>query len=287
MNLQVVGPNFGQCPETGLNLSENSALIARLAQTPDVLKDAWAVRHRAYASHGYIDPREDCLFSDPCDHFPTTTVTVLYKDERPVGTVRICLHAPDSFDDETSTLPAMEVFGPEIANLMIPGAGVSRRPRIVEIMRLATDPSVTGQRDVALALFMAAGYVMWHLQVNGAVCAVRRHHIPIYRRLGFEQITDARPYPKLKFETALMARMAASTEALRDAMPMLPVSPDDALYEDFVAGLPVPMFDSTRSPESVRRSLVATPRPTPVSPVRLMPAASARPAVREREKLAA
>lgn len=269
----------------GIFAGDDSDLVARLALTPRVLQDAWSVRHAAYASHGFIDAREDGLFMDPCDHFSSTRVGVVYKNGRPVGTVRVCLYAPGSDVQGADHIPAMEVFGPEIANLLAPGAGASRAPRVVEIMRLATDPSVAGQRDVALALFLAAGYVMWDFRVNAAVCAVRRHHLPIYSRLGFQQITAPRPYPKLKFETALMARVASNTEDLQRAMPMLPVSPNDDVYDDFVAGRAVKLFTAGRTPASVTRAM-STGRASLASRAPAL-ARSARPRPRVQERMAA
>ncbi len=224
--------------------------------SPEVFRDAWMLRHAAYASHGFIEATPSGMFMDDCDYFPNTKVVVLYRNNLPIGTVRVCLYAPASGIPGADSIPAMDVFRDEITGLLEATPPTLRGPRAVEVMRLATHPDIGNDREPTMALFMVAGYLTLYFEANAVVCAVRKHHMPFYRRLGFKKVTEPRPYPKLKFETGLMACVQRNTEELKRAAPILhPVSVDDDVYENFIHGEMVPVFAGVRSPEGVSRLL--------------------------------
>jgi len=239
-------------------------ISARLATSPEVFRDAWMLRHAAYSSHGFIETNANGMFMDECDHYASTKVVVVYRNNSPIGTVRVCLYAPESGIDGANSIPAMDVFHDEITNLLQATPPVRRGPRAVEVMRLATHPDIGSEREPALALFLMAGYLTLHFQANAVVCAVRRHHMPFYRRVGLQKMTEPRAYPKLKFETGLLACIRRDTEELQRSMAILrPISLDDDIFPDFIRGRPVPVFDSERSPATVNRLLSSRPEPAP------------------------
>lgn len=218
-------------------------LTARLATIPDVLTDAWVVRHAAYASHGFIQPAKNGMFIDECDHYPSARTVVVYKNNSPVATVRVCLYAPESGIAGANRVPAMDVFETEIVDIFNHLRSGAASPRGVEVMRLSRHPSLGNDYEPVLALFRTVGYLLLHFDADVVVSGVRKHHMPFYRRLGFRKITEPRPYPKLKFETALMACVRRTGLALEDSMPVLGwLSKEDEHYRDFIAGKRVPIL---------------------------------------------
>ena len=243
----------------------NGELTARLATTPEIWRDAWTVRHAAYASQGFIEPSASGMFIDECDFSPSSRVIVVYRGGMPVGTARVCLYAPGSGVPGSDSLPAMQVFPDEIARVFKEIHEDENRIRAVEVMRFSTHPEVGNDRELVYALYLMAGYVILNFNANAVVCGIRKHHIPFYRRLGCHQITEPRPYPKLKFLTALMARVEKTNWELQQAMPILhPVSRTDDIYSDLIAGNPVQVFRGERTADSVGRILSRRPSLTPV-----------------------
>jgi hypothetical protein len=91
---------------------------------------------------------------------------------------------------------------------------------------------------------------------TAAFCAVRKHHMPLYRRFGWRKMTEPRAYPKVKFETGLMGCVSASPDELRRSMPIMhPISTDDDIFEDFIAGHPVPAYGGGRDRLAITRTL--------------------------------
>ncbi len=66
-------------------------LSARLALDEQTKADAYGVRHASYLSGGFIDPLPGGLFSDAFDLNPNNYTVVIYKLNRPVASVRLCV----------------------------------------------------------------------------------------------------------------------------------------------------------------------------------------------------
>lgn len=242
--------------QTSFDEPEGDALTAQLATSADVLRDAWTIRHAAYSSHGFIEPTSTRMFMDECDFYSSSKTVVLYKNQLPIATVRVCLYAPGSDVAGAHTVPAMDVFHDEIIDLLRDTQNEGSTSRAVEVMRLATHPDLGNSSEVAFALFLMAGYIVLQFDANAVLCAVRKHHMPFYRRVGLRKVTEPRAYPKLKFQTGLMACVRNSPQELQQSMPILhPISRHDGIYRDFIAGRPVPVFEPERSPAVVSRLL--------------------------------
>ena len=258
----------------------DGALTAQLAASETVLRDAWRVRHAAYSSQGYIEPRASGMFVDECDHYPSSKTVVIYKHDAPVATVRVCLYAPQSGISGTDAVPAMDVFHDEITTLLPPFSDDGRPARAVEVMRLARHPDVATEHEPVFALFQMVGYLILLLQADAVISAVRAHHMPFYRRLGFQKVTEPRPYPKLRFLTGLMACLRREGEGIEASMPILRMlSHHDAVYQDFVSGRRVPVLGAERFPSGLGRLFNAVPDPAvqPAVMPRQVPQRRARP----------
>ncbi len=229
-----------------------SELTARLALSRSVLQEAWAIRQSAYVAQGLIEPTATDVLTDHWDFAPSTKVIVVYKDFVPVATVRVCLYAPPTGIDGAATVPAMDVFPGEIVQLhgSIPAGPVPART--VEIARLARDPTLCADSEPVFALYRMASYATLAFEADAIISAVQRHHVPFYRRLGFNKIAAPRPYSKVKAECALVGRVRREGEELRDVLPILRlVSKEDSVFSDFLAGERVPVYGGNRAPPSL------------------------------------
>ncbi len=220
----------------------NNHLTARLADNVHLLREAWSLRHAAYASHGYIETKSDGLFKDDYDLQPSAKTFLVYKDSMPAATARVSLYDPASDIAGAHSIPAMDVFSSEIAEAL-GGLVKHRLPKALEVMRLARHPDYSKDNDLVFALFRIVGYMVFHFDVDAIVSAVRENHIPFYRRMGFERLTEPRAYPKLNFKTCLMMSERRKLEALQQRFSAFrTVSLDGTGYEDFFAGLPVSIY---------------------------------------------
>lgn len=234
----------------------NSGVTGRIATDHEMLRIAGAIRHEAYSSQNFIERSSDGIFLDDCDLYPSSNVIIAYRDGVPVGTARVCLYAPDTEIRGTTTIPVMEVFGPEISQMLSSTRTATGFHRAVEVMRLATIPAIGFDTEIVFALYLMAGYITLHYQANAVICAVRRHHISFYKRFGLHKAAEPRAYPKLKFQTGLVANVQQNTAELQLSMPILhPISLSDSIYPSFMSGDVVPVFDGLRSPETVVRLL--------------------------------
>jgi hypothetical protein len=248
--------NFGGFTATKARIEGATGVTGRIATDRDMLRVAGAIRHEAYSSQNFIEPTSDGIFLDECDLYPSSNVVIAFRDGVPVGTARVCLYAPDSKIPGTTSIPVMEVFGPEISQMLSATRAVNGFHRAVEVMRLATIPAIGFDTEIVFALYLMAGYITLHYQANAVICAVRRHHIPFYKRFGLHKAAEPRSYPKLKFQTGLVANVQSDCADLKMSMPILhPISLNDSIYPPFMAGDMVPVFEGIRSPESVVRLL--------------------------------
>jgi hypothetical protein len=145
-----------------------------------------------------------------------------------------------------------------------------RPARGLEVMRLARHPDIATEHEPVYALFQMVGYLILHLEADAIISAVRSHHMPFYRRLGFRKVTEPRSYPKLKFLTGLMACTRTDGGDIADSMPILKLlSKQDGVFEDFIAGRPVPVLGAERFPTGLSRLLnnpaEASPEPLPLA----------------------
>lgn len=235
--------------QTTLTDGAGGGITARLALNEEVLREAWSVRYAAYFSNGYIEPTATALFEDQYDYKDSSKTVVVYKNDAPVATVRVCLYAPDSGIPGAKTIPAMDVFYDEIVGLFRHSRLRNPLTRGAEVMRLSRHPDLRADYEPVFALFRMVGYLLLHFDADVVISAVRTHHVPFYRRMGFQQMTEPRPYPRLKFETGLMACARNDGQTLKDSLPVLGlVSKHDGSYADFLAGRRVPVFGTEYAP---------------------------------------
>lgn len=243
--------DFNQKLESGFTSNEHQepTITARLALSEAVMKEAWSVRHAAYAAQGLIVPNEARMLNDRWDFSPATRIIVIYKDGMPVSTCRTSLYAPDSAIPEADDVPSMAMFEDEIPKLYetIPAQG--KFAVAIDISRLGRHPLLGSDYRPVFALYRMISYLLLHYEADAVISAVQKHHIPFYRRMGFTKVADPKAHPKLNLQAALMAGIRSSTGHLREVLPTLGlVSESDSNYSGFIAGECVPVFGTGQAP---------------------------------------
>jgi hypothetical protein len=234
----------------------NDTLEVQLAVDKTLYDLAFKVRYAAYQSYGYISDRSDRLFSDQYDDQTNCRTVIVFKNGIAAATVRVSQFDPNMAEARPQKLQAMEIFGTEIAETMAALHLKDRQPRVMEIAKLARLPEFAKDIGVVFALYRAAGYLILHNDADIVFNAVRAHHLPMYRRFGFQALTPPRSYPGLSFQTALMACFRPSFAAAKTSLPFLHgISTDDAAYAGLIAGDRVPMVSPARPTDA------AAPRP--------------------------
>ena len=214
-------------------------LQARLALDRQTKKDAFRLRHLCYHSNGYIDARANGEFSDPYDSVPSNTTIVLYKDARPVASVRVCGMDPSSADSKARNLPVSHVFPEEFSGLLKPAE------RAVEINRLVCHPDQSHNQGLVFILFRMAGFMIQQHDPDLVTSCVRSNHVSFYKRLRFEPIGRPRQYTGLKFVTSFLICRRESYDKVSKAIPALSISPAArAGYNGLFRGESVPVFNN-------------------------------------------
>src|SRR5271168_5017141 len=99
------------------NVTVRDSIEIQLALSPPMRAQAYKIRHDGYLSYNYIIAREDGLFSDKYDDRQNVRTVVVYKNQIPAATVRVCLFDPSGGFPEADRVPAMEIFEPEIRKM--------------------------------------------------------------------------------------------------------------------------------------------------------------------------
>jgi hypothetical protein len=230
-------------PLASLTLPARDFTEAQLALTPLIARQAFAIRHRGYLSYGYITPREDGLFCDKYDGRANERTIVIYRAGRAAATIRVCLYDPNAKWPDADMVPAMEIFGPEIGQLCAAEQAAGRSGRMIEITRFARDPAFANDHSLIISAFRIVAYLRLYFDASVMLNAVRPHHMPMYRRLGFQKLEEPRKYPNLTYSAGLMAMFTGSYDAaLRKIGFPHGVSRNDPIYEGLMAGQRVQVY---------------------------------------------
>ena len=233
---------------------EQQCLSLQLALTSTQKRLAYQIRHDGYMSYNYITPREGNLFVDGYDGRENVKTVLVFKDGIAAATVRLCLFDTTGVFPDASKIPAMEIFNHEIHELMSQMAQSGPATRAVEVSRMARAPAFSSDVDLIHAMFRAVGYLILHFNADVVLNACRPHHMPMYRRLGFQKLHEPRPYPNLTYEAGLMAYFRSEFGRATSRLSFLKgISAEDSVYHALFAGDEVVI--PTRSP--------ARPIPTP------------------------
>lgn len=224
---------------------EPNRVTLQIANTPQLLEVVYRLRHDSYVAQGFLDPKVSGLFSDEWDRTPHFFSFLSFVDDKPAASGRISYCMPAAPPKERTATTAMEIFPNEIVRLA-EAFRLDRKPTVVvEVSRLTQHPDFSkSNSDPLFAIFRGTFYSLLKTDADILISAVRRHHMPFYKRLGFQKITEPRPYQKLKFETALMACFRPSFRLIQEVIPIFQsIDKTDRIYEPLFAGERVRIFD--------------------------------------------
>ena len=202
---------------------------ARLARDDATRRDAYSLRYLCYLDGGFIKPNKDELFSDKYDGLANTETVVLYQDEEPVASVRVCflsLFHP-------TPAPVRDTFPDQIDALLSPCRRSARGMEAVEITRLVRSPRFANDQGLVFVLYRLAGLLGIQRDVRIILSCVRHNHVPFYRRLQYREVSGPRIYPGLTCAMHLLACSREDYDAVRGRFPLMD---PDAFPRDDVRG---------------------------------------------------
>ena len=188
-----------------------SQYTACLAISERVRQDAFALRYRSYLNSGFIEKNATELFTDKFDELSSTQTVVIYSQDRPLASIRLCYlsrHTPMSS-------PAQGTF-PEAVTQLLEGSPAGQRGHeAVELTRLVRCPSAANNQGLVFLLLRVAGHLALQTDFRIILSCVRQHHVAFYKRLRFQEATGLRPYPGLNCPMQMLACTRADYDEAR------------------------------------------------------------------------
>lgn len=219
--------------------ARGASYTARAALSADVREDAYRLRYRSYLAGGFISENPSGQFNDHYDDMPNADTIVLYDHEVPVASVRVCrLEIGSGY-----TSPALDTFPTEVQALLNGRPNDAFFGRAIEVTRLVRSPEAENNQGLVFLLYRVAGYIALchHTQIFFA--CVRSNHAPFYKRLGYSNASEPRPYPGLSCQMQLMASDRQRYDEIRTKVPMMdPMTNTTEDLEAFYEGGSVRLF---------------------------------------------
>ena len=203
---------------------------ARLALDGKTQRDAFALRYRSYLNSGFIEQNLTELFMDRFDNFANSETVVIYQDERPVASIRLCYLS----QSQPTTSPARETFPAEVDQLLCQTLPSKHSYEAVELTRLVRCPSAANNQGLVFLLLRVAGYLALQRDFKLILSCVRQHHVAFYKRLRFKAVTDLRPYPGLNCPMQMLTCSRLDYDEARMAFSIID---PDATSAGVLAGL--------------------------------------------------
>jgi hypothetical protein len=219
-----------------------AGLTARIALDDRTRADAYAIRHASYLAGGYIDPIPGGLFSDADDLKPNSRSVVVYKQDLPVASVRLCTLDYDPAISGWDDIPASRIFPEDVAAL---AAGVQhgRPPKLTEINRLVRHPDYADDYQLVFVLYRFVSFLVIESDADMMLNCVRRNHTPFYKRMHFGYVAGPRRYAGVKFETNLMSCPSERYARLMSDIPFVATDDNTKMaYAGLLRGETVDVF---------------------------------------------
>ncbi len=216
---------------------------AQIASSHGMMNTVFSLRYHSYLSQNFIDPHPNELFSDEFDNRSNSVSILIYRDGVPAASVRASLYDPAGTIHGADTIPALDSFGSEINDLVSSYRADGRPARALEMTRLVRRPDLVNDNDLIFAMYRMTFYLVVHFEADMILSAVRQNHMPFYRRLGFQKVTEPRNYPKLKFLAGLMACFDSQYKHVQRTVPIIDhVSKHDSICAPFMSGERIKVF---------------------------------------------
>ena len=200
-------------------------------------RDAYTLRHSSYLDSGFIEPRAGGLFRDEFDDLDNAATIVVYDEERPVASVRVCF-----MSRELREAPAHHAFPDEVDAILAAAPPGLAGMGVAEITRLVRSPDAANNQGLVFLLYRLAGDLVIKNDVRVILSSVRRNHMPFYRRIGFVDVAGPRAYPGLNCPMHLLSCSRAEYDRARAAFPLMnPAASPTGTFDGFENGRAVSM----------------------------------------------
>ena len=207
---------------------------AKMATDTLTRNEAFRLRYDSYLHQGYIGPNEFGIFPDRYDELVNSRTIVVYDDDGPVGSVRVCLLGHAEY-----AAPASESFGAEIERML---DDLPPETFAAEITRLVRSPSSANDQALVFLLYRLANYIGFVERVVLLLASVRRNHATFYKRLGFDTVSEPRAYPGLNCPMQLMRCDRTNYERSFARFPLIdPFGPGADRLDGLLRGETVPV----------------------------------------------
>ncbi|MDE2578588.1 MAG: hypothetical protein KGL46_07285 [Hyphomicrobiales bacterium] len=161
----------------------------RCARTFEEKRDIYRLRYQAYLREGALDPNVEESFSDQYDLSPNVWIIGVHINRQLAASIRLHI-AREPFDE----IPARESFADIVEPRLASGGSLLDPTRFVA--NLAHSLAYPELPFIALRICMLAGV---YFKPRYMLATVRAEHQAFYKRaFGYEPLSDARPYLKLK-----------------------------------------------------------------------------------------
>ena len=210
---------------------------ARLATDPETFRQAYRLRYESYLASGFIEANNSGLFMDKYDELPNCQTLIIYDNGVPLASVRTCLLTAGS----KQISPASDTYPDDVTRLLARCSDLSPG-RGIETTRLVRRPSAENNQGLVFLLYRLAGYLGVKADAQILLACVRSNHASFYKRLGYTQITEPRPYPNLSCPMQLMACTRESYDTVRQMFPIIDPQVDiSSELDGLLAGEQVPL----------------------------------------------
>jgi N-acyl-L-homoserine lactone synthetase len=200
-------------PDEGSWHGDVKSFELRLIKGEQEIREAVALRHRAYSAMGYAISGEGGItgengeFIDRFDGLSTTVLFGAYDHGRLVGSVRLCFSHPWQ---PVSSLPCAGYY-PALKEVKRDVSGA-----LVEISRLSIEPGLcnTSYRTTLYAFMVRAAFTAAHAAgVSMLLIATKPDWVRFYKyMLGFEPIGVPALYPPGDFKITLLGGSLAQAQ---------------------------------------------------------------------------
>ncbi|MEM7368921.1 MAG: hypothetical protein AAF587_10005 [Bacteroidota bacterium] len=217
-------------------LFENNGFTAELCQEKENLELAYQLRYRAYRHAQAIPENETKLFSDNYDQQSNSQTYLIWHNNVPVASLRICLWSPKY---RWEPLEMVCMYPSEIQR------NIGLYQIIQESCRFVVDPEIKGRTSLRAQLLMFRIHAIVS-QVESShfiITGVRKKHTPFYQRmLAFDPISEPRYVKWIDEEVVLMATRRDKSYETFLKKGGTPISEADLLrYANLTANLSQPI----------------------------------------------
>lgn len=217
--------------------SRDKTYRAVVALDAGARRDAFALRHSSYLDSGFIEPRAGNLFHDEFDDLDNAVTIVVYDEERPVASVRVCF-----MSRKFREAPAHHAFPDEVDAILAAASPSRAGTEIAEITRLVRSPDTANNQGLVFLLYRLAGDLVIKKDVQVILSSVRRNHMPFYRRIGFVDVAGPRAYPGLNCPMHLLSCSRTEYDRVRASFPLMnPAASPKGTFDGFEHGRAVSM----------------------------------------------